>query len=225
MAVASESYAPSVLVSTEGLPEKDWLEYRRRGIGGSDAAAILGISPFATARDLYYDKLKIVPFDDSESNWVAKKMGHLLEALVAEIFHVKTGYRIYQIKKMFYHPVHTFMLADIDYFVELPGGRTAILEIKTTNYNAKDHWWSEDGQEIVPLNYEAQGRHYTEDSQSLWVLVQSFSSFALLIAAHPCRVQSEFKVIDFLSVTAGDHQLKPPAQRRHPFYCNLAVVG
>ena len=157
MAVASESYAPSVLVSTEGLPEKDWLDYRRRGIGGSDAAAILGISPFATARDLYYDKLKIVPF---ESNWVAKKMGHLLEDLVAEIFHVKTGYRIYQIKKMFYHPVHTFMLADIDYFAELPGGRTAILEIKTTNYNAKDHWWSEDGQEIVPLNYEAQGRHY-----------------------------------------------------------------
>ena len=160
MAVASEPYAPSVLVSTEGLPEKEWLEYRRRGIGGSDAAAILGISPFATARDLFYDKLKIVPFDDSESNWVAKKMGHLLEDLVAEIFHVKTGYRIYQIKKMFYHPVHTFMLADIDYFVELPKGRTAILEIKTTNYNAKDHWWSEDGQEIVPLNYEAQGRHY-----------------------------------------------------------------
>lgn len=81
------------------------------GIGGSDATAILGISPFATARDLYYDKLKIVPFDDSESNWVAKEMGHLLEDLVAEIFHVKTGYRIYQIKKMFYHPVHTFMLA------------------------------------------------------------------------------------------------------------------
>lgn len=161
MAVASEPYAPSVLVSTEGLPEKEWLEYRRRGIGGSDAAAILGISPFATARDLFYDKLKIVPFDDSESNWVAKKMGHLLEDLVAEIFHVKTGYRIYQIKKMFYHPVHTFMLADIDYFVELPKGRTAILEIKTTNYNAKDHWWSEDGQEIVPLNYEAQGRHYS----------------------------------------------------------------
>lgn len=102
------------------------------GAGGSaaDAAAILGISPFATARDLFYDKLKIVPFDDSESNWVAKKMGHLLEDLVAEIFHVKTGYRIYQIKKMFYHPVYTFMLADIDYFVELPGGRTAILEKK-----------------------------------------------------------------------------------------------
>ena len=32
MAIASESYAPSVLVSTERLPEKDWLEYRRRGM-------------------------------------------------------------------------------------------------------------------------------------------------------------------------------------------------
>ena len=44
---------------------------------------------------------------------------------------------------MFYHPVHTFMLADVDYFVTLPDGETAILEIKTTNYNATDHWWAE----------------------------------------------------------------------------------
>lgn len=136
MAVASESYAPSVLVSTEGLPEKDWLEYRRRGIGGSDAAAILGISPFATARDLYYDKLKIVPFDDSESNWVAKKMGHLLEDLVAEIFHVKTGYRIYQIKKMFYHPVHTFMLADILPLRDLPRTVAICLESQYVHITA-----------------------------------------------------------------------------------------
>ena len=131
----------------------------RRGIGGSDAAAILGVSPFATARDLYYDKLKVVSYEDGESNWVQKKVGHLLEDLVAEIFHVKTGFEIYQVKKMFYHPVYTYMLADIDYFIRLPNGKTAILEIKTTNYNAKDHWWC-DGQEIVPVNYEIQGRHY-----------------------------------------------------------------
>ena len=153
------TYKPLVLVDTENLPEDEWLEWRRRGIGGSDAAAILGVSPFATARDLYYDKLKVISYEDGESNWVAKKVGHLLEDLVAEIFHVKTGFRIYQVKKMFYHPVYTYMLADIDYFIELPNGKTAILEIKTTNYNAKDHWWC-DGQEIVPINYEIQGRHY-----------------------------------------------------------------
>lgn len=91
-------------------------------------------------------------YEDPENNWVQKKIGHLLEDLVAEILHVRTGYQIYQVKKMFYHPVHTFMLADVDYFVTLPDGKTAILEIKTTNYNATDHWW-ENGTEVVPVNY------------------------------------------------------------------------
>lgn len=153
------TYKPLVLVDTTDLPEKHWLEYRRLGIGGSDAAAILGVSPFATARDLYYDKLKLVSYEDPESNWVQKKIGHLLEDLVAEIFHVKTGYKIYQIKKMFQHPIYKFMLADVDYFVTLTSGETAILEIKTTNYNAANHWWN-DGIETVPINYEIQGRHY-----------------------------------------------------------------
>ena len=156
---ATQSYKPHVLVDTKDLPESDWLEYRRRGIGGSDAASILGVSPFKTARDLYYDKLKIVTYEDPEDNWVQKKMGHLLEDLVAEIFHVRTGYHIYQVKKMFYHPLYPFMLADVDYFITLPNGETAILEIKTTNYNATDHWWR-DGVEAVPVNYEIQGRHY-----------------------------------------------------------------
>ena len=48
-------YAPQILVSTEDLPREQWLEYRRKGIGGSDAAAVLGISPFRSGRDLYYD--------------------------------------------------------------------------------------------------------------------------------------------------------------------------
>ena len=51
------------------------------------------------------------------------------------------------------------MLADVDYFVELPDGTTAILEIKTTNYNARDNWWM-NGKETVPVYYESQGRHY-----------------------------------------------------------------
>ena len=55
----AKCYAPQILVGTEGLPREQWLEYRRKGIGGSDAAAVLGISPFRTGRDLYYDKPKI----------------------------------------------------------------------------------------------------------------------------------------------------------------------
>ena len=158
-AAVKERHEPLVLVETAGLSEAEWLAYRRKGIGGSDVAALLGVSPWRTARDLFYDKLNIVAVEDSEDNWVALEMGHLLEPLVAKIFQHRTGYKVYQVKKMFQHPKYPWMLADVDYFVEVPDGTTAILEIKTTNYNAKDHWWL-DGEETVPVYYEYQGRHY-----------------------------------------------------------------
>lgn len=152
------AYQPLVLVDTAQLARPDWLEYRRKGLGGSDAAAVLNISPFRTARDLYYDKLGIVTADD-QANWVALEVGNLLEPLVARIFAEKTGLKIYQRKCMFQHPRYPWMLSDLDYLVEMPDGGTAILEIKTTNYNAKDKWWY-NGEEIVPVYYETQGRHY-----------------------------------------------------------------
>ena len=149
---------PLVLVDTTGLSREAWLAYRRQGIGGSDAAAVLGISPFWTAVDLYYDKLNH-PIEDDGSSWVAMEVGTLLEDLVARIFAKKTGLKVYQRKCMFQHPDHPWMLADLDYLVEMPDGSTAILECKTTNYNARDKW-EYDGKPIVPQYYEAQGRHY-----------------------------------------------------------------
>ncbi len=154
----NKSYQPLVLADTANLARPDWLALRRQGLGGSDAAAVLGISPFRTARDLYYDKLGVVTADD-QANWVALEVGNLLEPLVARIFEEKTGLKVYQRKCMFQHPRHPFMLADLDYLVDLPDGTTAIVEIKTTNYNAKDKWWY-NGEEIVPVYYETQGRHY-----------------------------------------------------------------
>ena len=151
-------YQPLVLADTTHLARPDWLELRRKGLGGSDAAAVLGISPFRTAQDLYFDKLGVVTADDQE-NWVALEVGTLLEPLVARIFEKKTGLKVYQRKCMFQHPQYPWMLADLDYLVDLPDGTTAIVEIKTTNYNAKDKWWY-NGAEIVPVYYEAQGRHY-----------------------------------------------------------------
>lgn len=135
---------PEILVDTAALSEAEWLAWRRKGIGGSDVAAILGISPWRTARDLYDDKLGIASAQDDSANWVALEMGHLLEDLVARIFSQKTRYHVFQVKKMFRHPRHPCMLADVDYFVTLPDGNTAILEIKTTNYNARGHWWDGD---------------------------------------------------------------------------------
>ena len=134
----THAYQPNVLVDTTNLSRDEWLAYRRYGIGGSDAAAILGISPWRTARDLYYDKLGIAEVSENEDNWVQLEMGNLLEPLVAQIFEKKTGLKVFKRKAMFQHAKYPWMLADLDYLVELPDGSTAILEIKTTNYNARE---------------------------------------------------------------------------------------
>ena len=80
-------YTPEKVVDISNLSREDWLEYRKKGIGGSDVAAIMGISPFATIRDLFYNKTGVQPViqEEEESNWVAKEVGHRLEDLVAEI--------------------------------------------------------------------------------------------------------------------------------------------
>ena len=114
-------YTPEKVVDISNLSREDWLEYRKKGIGGSDVAAIMGISPFATIRDLFYNKTGVQPViqEEEESNWVAKEVGHRLEDLVAEIFSKKTGLEVFPVRVMFRHPLYPFMLADVDFFVRI----------------------------------------------------------------------------------------------------------
>ena len=48
------------------MDEQTWLDYRRKGIGGSDAAAVIGISPYKTARDVYFEKIGREPDNKNE---------------------------------------------------------------------------------------------------------------------------------------------------------------
>ena len=162
------NYEPEVVVNIETLTREEWLDYRRLGIGGSDVAAIMGISPFATIKDLYYDKIGVKPMiDEGESNWVAKEVGHRLEDLVAMIFSKKTGLEVFPVRKMFRHPFYPFMLADVDYFIRFPDGSIGILECKTCNYNAKDKW-ADDG---IPENYVKALYGSDEHQESLYRLL------------------------------------------------------
>ena len=172
-------YTPEKVVDISNLSREDWLEYRKKGIGGSDVAAIMGISPFATIRDLFYNKTGVQPViqEEEESNWVAKEVGHRLEDLVAEIFSKKTGLEVFPVRVMFRHPLYPFMLADVDFFVRIPDGTFAILECKTCNYNAKDKW----ADEGIPAHYVLQVRHY------LSVMNMQKAFIACLYAPHiPC---------------------------------------
>lgn len=55
----------NVLVSTGNLPYEDWLEYRKAGIGGSDAAVVCGISRYKSPVELWMEKTGQLPSQEA----------------------------------------------------------------------------------------------------------------------------------------------------------------
>lgn len=150
------NYKPNVLVDTSTLTEDEWLAWRRKGVGGSDVAAALGLSPYKTARELYFDKIGVEPVVDGPDKSITFEIGHLLEDVVAQIFAKKTGFSVFRDQRMFQHPLFPFMLADVDRFIHLPNGEVALLECKTAHFDTQFLW----ANGAVPRHYELQVRHY-----------------------------------------------------------------
>ena len=95
------NYKPIALVDTSTLTEEEWLAWRKKGIGGSDVAAALHLSPYKTARDLYFDKIGVEPTVEQPDKSITFAIGHLLEDVVAQIFSKKTGFTVYRINCSF----------------------------------------------------------------------------------------------------------------------------
>lgn len=141
---------PKVLVRTKGLSKEEWLNYRRQGIGGSDAASIIGLNPYSSAFSVYMDKLGLVPeIEENEAMW----LGTQLEPILAERFMQESGLKVERRNVIYQHPEHPFMLANIDRWIV---GKNAGLEIKTTNMLNRNDFESGD----IPANYYCQCMHY-----------------------------------------------------------------
>ncbi len=158
------NYKPEVFCEDiTKLTNDEWLELRKTGIGGSDYGIIYGISGFRTARDLYMDKMGYKPHWEPEQNWFTLEFGHRIEELVAKAFYERTGYKPYAVRKMFRHPKYYWMVADVDFFVDIKDSngvvRTYILEIKTTSYQNRFNW-GDDFAPTIPPGYVLQGRSY-----------------------------------------------------------------
>lgn len=139
-----------ILTSTKDLSREEWLEYRKKGIGGSDAGAICGLNRFRSAIDVWADKTgRAEEKPDSE----AMRVGRDLEDYVAKRFEEATGKKVHRRNAMFQDTEHPWMLANVDREVV---GENALLECKTANAYGADRW--ADGQ--VPQSYEIQCHHY-----------------------------------------------------------------
>ncbi|WP_197477384.1 YqaJ viral recombinase family protein, partial [Alcanivorax sp. HI0044] len=82
------------LVSTKQMSREDWLKIRKQGIGASDAAAAVGISPYQSPLELWMIKTGrdgLFPAPDPDDIQSPLSWGTLLEPQVAEAYAKITG--------------------------------------------------------------------------------------------------------------------------------------
>lgn len=114
-------------ISTKNMPHEEWLNHRRKSIGGSDAASIIGLNPWCSPYSVWADKLgKIPPKEDNE----AMRLGRDLEDYVAQRFTEKTGKKVRRENNIIINPLYPFAHANVDRMIV---GEDAGLECKTTS--------------------------------------------------------------------------------------------
>lgn len=139
-----------VLASTKEMDKAAWLEARRRGIGGSDAAAVAGVSRWRSPVEVWLDKTGQLADQAADSE--AAYWGKVLEDVVADEFTRRTGKKLRRRNAILVHPEHPFMIANVDRVVV---GEEAGLEVKTTGaFNARE--WDRG----IPDEYLLQCQHY-----------------------------------------------------------------
>ena len=116
-----------ILIPTKGMTRAEWLAERRKSIGGSDAAAIVGLNPYATQYTVWADKTGRLP-DKPDSE--AMRQGRDFEQYVADRFTELTGKKTRKVNAIIKNPAYPWASANIDRDVV---GESAGLECKTTS--------------------------------------------------------------------------------------------
>lgn len=136
------------------MNREQWLAQRRTGIGGSDVAAILGLSRYATPLSVYQEKRgEIEPQADND----AMRWGRYLEPVVRQAYADETGNEVRVLDELVRHPANDFMIANLDGFVLPESGPRRVFEAKTSRTS---EGWGEPGSDQIPQPYLLQVQHY-----------------------------------------------------------------
>jgi putative phage-type endonuclease len=132
----------------------EWLRERSAElvVGSSDAAAILGLSPWDSAHTLALRKLgQLEPIPDSP----LLELGRLVEPALAELYHRQTGRQpVEPVPKLRRHPSLPWQVASPDYLLPPDG----ILELKLVSPYDRGSW-GEPGTDAIPDHYLIQVQH------------------------------------------------------------------
>ena len=137
------------------LNRTEWLQRRKAGIGGSDVAALLGVSPWKTPLDVYYDKIGA---EKDEPETEAMRIGTELEDYVARSYERETGLKVVRFNTLL-QKGHS--IGNLDRIVIPEGEKIAAHqgELRTDRFLECKTSSSEEWEE-VPEHYLAQVQHY-----------------------------------------------------------------
>ena len=141
-----------ILVSTENMPYEDWLEYRKQGIGGSDASVVCGINRYKSPIELWMEKTGQLPHQEAGE---AAYWGTQLEPFVRAEFTKRTGIEVSRRNELLQSEEHPFMLANLDGICEVPDVGPCIFEAKTASAYKVGEW-----EDAIPDEYALQLAHY-----------------------------------------------------------------
>lgn len=145
-------------VRFEGAPEEvsaAWAERRKSGIGGSDLAAVMGLSAYTSPLDVWLVKTGRVESPDLSAK-EAVYWGNVLEDVVARRFaELHPELAVKRRNATLVSKPRPWAFANLDRTVKDREGRMGVLEIKTAGARRASDW--EDG---VPDYYMAQVVHY-----------------------------------------------------------------
>lgn len=155
--------------------DEAWREERRKGIGGSDVAAIMGLSAYRTPYQVWLDKVEGIHDDISEKPAVI--WGNILEHIIGEYYASQHPDRsVRRVNGMMRSIARPWAQASLDYEVRDPELGWGILECKTAGWRREDDW--SDG---VPTYYQTQCAHYMS------ITGREFADVAVLIAGNDYR--------------------------------------
>lgn len=122
-------------------------------LGSSDVAAILGLSPWKTPVDVFFEKIGQPKPIDADKERLFRR-GKRMEPVVLDMLAEERGVEITARGARYRDPMHPWMAAEID-AETIIDGQVVNLEVKTVNGFAADAWGEMDTDEI-PVHYAAQ---------------------------------------------------------------------
>ena len=137
---------------------EEWLKCRCRGIGGSDAGAVLGVNKYKTNVDLWAEKTHKKPHPEIKNN-SAVEYGKNAEKLIRELYKLDYPENTveYHEYRMYANDEHNFIYATLDGEIVRPDGTKGILEIKTCTIQNPGQW--KEWENRIPDSYYAQILH------------------------------------------------------------------